>query len=45
MAAVSASSLIQPEAESAQEIAPQPKHHYSKRVIDADFHWYGLGRI
>jgi hypothetical protein len=27
MTAVSASSLIQPEAESAQEIAPQPKYH------------------
>ncbi len=45
MAAVSASSLIQPEAESAQEITPQPKYHYSKRVIDAHFHWYSLDRI
>jgi hypothetical protein len=45
MAAVSASSLIQPKAESAQKIAPQPKYHYSKPVIDAHFHWYGLARI
>jgi aminocarboxymuconate-semialdehyde decarboxylase len=40
IAAVGASSLIQPEAESAQEIASQPKYHYSKPVIDAHFHWY-----
>jgi aminocarboxymuconate-semialdehyde decarboxylase len=40
LAAVGASSLIQPKAESAQEIAPQPKYHYSKPVIDAHFHWY-----
>ena len=40
MAAVGASSLIQPKAESAQEIAPQPRYHYSKPVIDAHFHWY-----
>ena len=40
MAAVGASSLIPPEAESAQEIAPQPKYHYNKPVIDAHFHWY-----
>jgi hypothetical protein len=40
MAAVGASSLIQPKAESAQEIAPQQKYHYSKPVIDAHFHWY-----
>ena len=40
MAAVGAPSLIQSKAESAQEIAPQPKYHYSKPVIDAHFHWY-----
>jgi hypothetical protein len=40
MAAVSASSLIHPKAESAQEIAPQPKYHYTKPVIDAHFHCY-----
>jgi aminocarboxymuconate-semialdehyde decarboxylase len=40
MAAVGASSLIQPNAESAQEIAQQPKYHYSMPVIDAHFHWY-----
>lgn len=40
MAAVGASSLIQPKAESAQEIAQQPKYHYSMPVIDAHFHWY-----
>lgn len=40
MAAVGASSLIQPKADSAQEIAPQPKYQYSKPVIDAHFHWY-----
>jgi len=40
MAAVGAASLIHPETESAQEIAPQPKYHYSKPVIDAHFHWY-----
>ena len=40
IAAVSASSLVPPNAESAQEIAPQPKYHYSKPVIDAHFHWY-----
>ncbi len=40
IAAVGASSLIRPEAEAAQEIAPQPKYHYSKPVIDAHIHWY-----
>jgi hypothetical protein len=45
MAAVGASSLIHPEAESAQEIAPQPKYHYRKPVIDAHFHWYGFACI
>jgi len=45
MAAVGASSLIQPTAETTQEIAPQPKYHYSKRAIDAHFHWYGLACI
>src|ERR1035437_9012373 len=40
IAAVSATSLIPPEAASAQEMAPQPKFHYAKPVIDAHFHWY-----
>ncbi len=40
IAAVGAASLIPPEAESAQEIASQPKYHYTKPVIDAHFHWY-----
>jgi hypothetical protein len=40
MAAVGALSLTQPKAESAQEIAPQPKYHHSMLVIDAHFHWY-----
>jgi hypothetical protein len=39
-AVAGASSLIQPKAESGQEIAPRPKYHYSKPVIDAHFHWY-----
>jgi hypothetical protein len=38
MAVAGASSLIQPKAESAHKIAPQPKYHYSKPVIDAHFH-------
>jgi hypothetical protein len=42
VAAVGASSLIQPKAESAQEIALQPKYHYSKPVIDA--HFIGIHR-
>jgi hypothetical protein len=45
MAAVTASSLIQPEAERAQETAPQEKYHYSKLEIDGHFHWYGLAGI
>ena len=45
MAAVGASSLIQSEAESSLEIAPQPKYQYVMPVIDAHFHWYGLTRI
>ncbi len=40
MAAVGAASLIQPDPTGAQEIAPQPKFHYTKPVIDAHFHWY-----
>ena len=40
IAAVGAASLIRPKADSAEEIAPQPKYHYSKPVIDAHFHWY-----
>jgi aminocarboxymuconate-semialdehyde decarboxylase len=40
IAAVGAASLIPPEAATAQEIAPQPRHTYSKPVIDAHFHWY-----
>jgi len=40
LAAVGTSALIQPKAESAQEIAPQPKYQYGKPVIDAHFHWY-----
>lgn len=40
MAAVRASSLIQPKAECAQEITPQLKYHEIKPVIDAHFHWY-----
>jgi len=42
MAAEGASSLIQPKAESAQEIAPQQKYHNSKPVIDA--HFIGIHR-
>jgi aminocarboxymuconate-semialdehyde decarboxylase len=40
IAAVGASSLIHPKADAAQEIASQPKYHYSKPVIDAHIHWY-----
>lgn len=40
IAAAGASSLIPPKVESAQEIASQPKYHYTKPVIDAHFHWY-----
>jgi aminocarboxymuconate-semialdehyde decarboxylase len=40
IAAVGAASLIPPEAATAQEIAPRPRHTYSKPVIDAHFHWY-----
>ena len=40
IAAAGAASLISPKAEAAQEIAPRPKFHYSKPVIDAHTHWY-----
>ena len=42
MAAIGTASLVQPEADSAQEISAQPKYHYIKPIIDAHFHWYPL---
>lgn len=40
VAAAGAASLLPSTSNSAQEIAPQPKYHYAKPVIDAHFHWY-----
>lgn len=39
IAAVSASSLILPKTDAAQQIAARPKYHYSKPIIDAHTHW------